>query len=261
MNSFIPVTIFPIKAFKDNYIWAMMDPERKQVFVVDPGEAVPVVRALKQHGCSLAGILLTHHHSDHSGGIEGLMQAAGQIPVIASHKSTIPEVNHPVKEGDHFDCLGIQLSVMEIPGHTLDHTAFYHDNQLVFCGDTLFSAGCGRVFEGTHNMMYDALCKLSSLKDETKIYCGHEYTLANLEFAKAVEPNNSAIQHKITQAKKLIDEIGCSLPSMMQDEKEFNPFLRCKEKEVIAASEKYMNKSLHSPVEVFSALRQWKNNF
>ena len=255
--------IIPIPALADNYIWMFFDEALKAAWIVDPGEATPVINTLNQYGLRLAGILITHHHADHCGGIAALLHHMGNIPVFGSYKSPNSFISHPLKEGDEIILTAkpdvLQFNAIEIPGHTLDHTAYYGSGGL-FCGDTLFSAGCGKVFEGTPAMMYHSLGKLKQLDDETKIYCGHEYTLANLQFAKQVEPNNPDIVNKIKSAENLLQKNGCTLPSTLQEEKTFNPFLRCDVKEVIDAAEKHAGKKLNDPVEVFATLREWKNN-
>jgi hydroxyacylglutathione hydrolase len=247
--------IIPVRALKDNYIWMLLDAKNKKSFAIDPGEAAPVIETLKRLEMGLAGILVTHHHWDHTGGIEDLLDYAGNIPVIASHRSNLMTVNHRVKDDDNIPCLNFHLKAMEIPGHTLDHTAYYINSSILFSGDTLFSAGCGRIFEGTPEMMFATLNKILTLDENTKLYCGHEYTLANLRFAEAVEPQNPEIKKKMNSIN------GCSLPSTLKDEKLFNPFLRCHIPDVIQAAEKCANKKLRSPLEVFTAIREWKNNW
>lgn len=250
-----PDNLIPIRALKDNYIWILLETSTKKAFVVDPGDAEPVINALNQLGYSLAGILITHHHWDHTGGIDELIRYENDISIVGSHRSTIKTINQPVKDGDKIHCLNFDLTAMEIPGHTLDHTAYHINGTLLFSGDTLFSAGCGRIFEGTPEMMYASLMRLMQLNNDTKLYCGHEYTLNNLRFAEIVEPNNPAIQKKIREIN------GCSLPSTLHDEKLFNPFLRCHLPDVVHAAEKYSGKKLFRPVDVFTVLREWKNNF
>lgn len=265
MQSDIPTEdIIPIRALKDNYIWTLLDKTTKKAFVVDPGDANPVIETMEKLQFTLAGILLTHHHADHSGGINELLDYAGSIPVIASHKSPIKTINRHVKNGDEVIFSNFRLQVMEIPGHTLDHIAYYtisRNPNLLFSGDTLFSAGCGRIFEGTPEMMFNSLNKLLQLNDKTKLYCGHEYTLANLRFSHEVEPNNKDIANKIEAATKIGERNGCTLPSTLRDEKTFNPFLRFENTDVIRAAEKYAGKKLNNPVEVFTVIREWKNNW
>jgi hydroxyacylglutathione hydrolase len=257
----LPKKIIPLRAFKDNYIWMIVDEITNKAFVVDPGEAAYVIEALIHASYTLNGILLTHHHYDHSGGIKELLHYAGNIPVIGSHLSTIDTINHSVKDGSEIVLSNFKFNVMEIPGHTLDHIAFYIDSQVIFCGDTLFSAGCGKIFEGTPTMMYHSLNKISELNGNTKIYCGHEYTLANLNFAQQVEPSNKYIKNKIESANIAFKGTGCTLPSSLQEEKLFNPFLRCSALSIIQSVEKYTGKQLSNPVDIFYSLREWKNKF
>ena len=247
-----------ISAFKDNYIWAIAN--EQNLFVVDPGDAQPVVEYLESHNLQLSGILLTHHHHDHSGGIDSLQAMAGNIPVYGSHKSTVKGINHPVKEGDVISVFSHEFNIMEIPGHTLDHIAFFGEKAL-FCGDTLFSAGCGRIFEGTAPMMFHSVSRLAELPSNTRVFCGHEYTLANLAFAKQVEPNNTEITVTISKTKERLETQGCSLPSTLGDEQKINPFFRCGETTVREAVENFSQKKLNSPEEVFAQLREWKNVF
>lgn len=250
------MNIFPVAALKDNYIWALASEDGKRVVVVDPGDAAPVIEMLEQRQSTLAGILVTHHHWDHTNGIAALLEYAGPIPVVGSHLSQNQYVNRRVKHGDDVMIEHVQCQAIEIPGHTLDHTAYVDASEsFVFTGDTLFSAGCGRIFEGTPAMMAESLSKLSMLNDDVKIYCGHEYTRANLKFAQTVEPDNSDI------ARKLSNLLACTLPSTLGEEKRINPFLRSHEPDVVRAAENYTNRSLPSAVEVFAVLREWKNNF
>ncbi len=249
--------IIAIRALTDNYIWALKDAQTGKVVVIDPGESEPVLAMLNEHGCTLAGILITHHHGDHTNGLEALLAHAGEIPVFGSHLSLNPFINHHVKDNEVIHCAHVRCRTMAIPGHTLDHTAYYSEqDNLVFTGDTLFSAGCGRIFEGTPEMMFTSLAKLAALNSGTRVYCGHEYTRANLGFAAAVEPQNKTVKDKLSSLPE-----GCTLPSSIGEEKNFNPFLRYAETEVIQAAEHYAGKKLDDPVAVFAVLREWKNNF
>ncbi len=252
--------IVPVKAFIDNYIWIIRNNTEHSVWVVDPGDAKPVTAYLHENKLVLKGILITHHHSDHSGGIADLLDEWGGVPVYGFIESRVPYISHFVKEGDEVNCGSLTLKVIEIPGHTLDHIAYYN-NEIIFCGDTLFSAGCGRVFEGTYEQMYHSLSKLLQMNDAQHIYCGHEYTLQNLRFAEQVEPENLFIQNKIKKVNQLLTENKPTLPSLLRDEKNMNPFFRCQESSVIQAAEQYAKISLSQPEEVFRALREWKNHF
>lgn len=252
--------IIPIRAFQDNYIWLIQQTKNAAVWVVDPGDAAPVIDRLQHADLTLAGILLTHHHRDHSGGIAELLSTAKNVPVVASWQSAITQITHPVRQDDEVSCEMTLFQVLEIPGHTLDHIAFYTPG-ILFCGDTLFSAGCGKVFEGTYAEMYASLQKLKCLPDQTHIFCGHEYTLSNLSFAAVVEPQNTVIQAKLAWAKSLAENKQPTLPSTLFAERQMNPFLRCHEKNVWQAVEQQWGRSLLNEQEVFQCLREWKNVF
>lgn len=249
--------IVPLPAFKDNYIWTLRD--RRAAAVVDPGEAGPVKDYLAREGLALAAILATHHHPDHTGGIAELVKAK-RVPVFGPKGEPIPELTHPVGEGDSVALpeLGATFSVLDIPGHTRAHVAYYGLGSL-FCGDTLFACGCGRVFEGTAEQMVASLAKLAALPDSTKVYCGHEYTLANIKFARAVEPDNEALAARETRAQALRAAGKPTLPSTLGEERATNPFLRCVEPAVVESANKYLGARLADPVRVFAAIREWKN--
>lgn len=252
-----------IPTFKDNYVWIIVDNDSKFAIVVDPGDAAPVIDYLRQHQLSLIAILITHHHHDHCGGVAELLQYYS-VPVYGKAISAETGVTQVVAESYPLKIAlanqAIQFTMMDIPGHTLDHIGFYAAESL-FCGDTLFSAGCGRLFEGTAAQMYHSLMKIIALPDATRIYCAHEYTLSNLVFAQAVEPDNIDIKQYIEVVKSLIATKKISLPSTLEQEKKINPFLRCQHPTVIKAAEQYANKKLSTAVEVFANLRAWKNHF
>ena len=250
--------IVPVSAFTDNYIWVIHD--QYYAVVVDPGEAKPVLDFLEQKKLKLAAILNTHHHFDHVGGNLELLQQF-QVPVYGPGSEAIPTVTHHLKEGDgvYLSELSLRLSILDIPGHTAGHIAYYGAN-LLFCGDTLFSCGCGRLFEGTAQQMYISLNKLARLPDETGVYCGHEYTLANINFARLVEPENQAITQLQISAEKQRKSNLPTLPSTIAMEKACNPFLRCNQPEVIRNASNYADKPLTDSVSVFAAIREWKNN-
>jgi hydroxyacylglutathione hydrolase len=252
----------PVRAFADNYIWLIEAPRRaNQVVAVDPGEAAPVKAELARSGASLAAILLTHHHPDHIGGVEELLEL-GPIRVVGPDDSRIAVRTETVRDGDRCDLsdLGLAFDILQVPGHTLSHIAFWGHGAL-FCGDTLFSAGCGRMFEGTPRQMNASLSRLRELPGETQMYCGHEYTAANLKFALAVDPHNrDALEYQ--------DRVGAmrsaglpSLPSRMSLETRVNPFLRCDTPAVRDAVSAHTGRPLEQPEDVFGALRAWKDGF
>jgi hydroxyacylglutathione hydrolase len=249
--------IVPLPAFRDNYIWTLRD--GGHAAVVDPGEAGPVQDYLAREGLELAAILATHHHPDHVGGIAELV-AAKEVPVFGPKGEPIPALTHPVGQDDRVEIPGIgaRFSVLEIPGHTRAHVAYYGLASL-FCGDTLFACGCGRVFEGTPAQMLASLQKLAALPDDTRVYCGHEYTLANIRFARTVDPQNPALAEREARAQALRDAGRPTLPSTLGEERATNPFLRCAEPAVIESANKYLGKRIGDPVSVFAAIREWKN--
>ena len=261
------LNIYPIPAFRDNYIWIIQNAEH--AVVVDPGDAFPVLDYLQSNKLQLDAILITHHHSDHTGGNLTLIDRFN-VPVYGPSEENISTVTHPVQEGDtvHLATLPLTLEVINIPGHTRGHVAYFGSSQqsqpgknILFCGDTLFASGCGRVFEGTPQQMYCSLQKLANLPDNTLVYCAHEYTLSNINFARTVEPNNIDLQKREHRVTQLRSENIPTLPTSIATEKSCNPFLRCHLSEIIQAACLYAEKKLEQPVEVFAALREWKNNF
>jgi hydroxyacylglutathione hydrolase len=251
--------VIALKALSDNYIWTLRD--ARCAAVVDPGDARPVIEYLEREKLELVAILNTHHHADHVGGNAGLL-ARWKVPVFGPHDERIREVTQRLKEGERFTLphFGIEFGVMEIPAHTRSHIAF-HGAGMVFSGDTLFAAGCGRLFEGTPAQMHDALTRLMQLPDDTRVYCGHEYTVSNVRFARAVEPDNAALRELEETAKKQREKDLPTLPSTIAQEKATNPFVRVGEPAVVAAAGKFAGRQLTDPVSVLAAVREWKNSF
>jgi len=252
--------IMPIPVLKDNYVWVIKN-QKREVVIIDPGEAAPVLKFLQEWDLNLLAILITHHHWDHVGGIEEIIEQY-KVPVYGSMIEDIPQKTHPVTDLEKFNVESFAFAVLEIPGHTLGHVAYYFKSaKALFTGDTLFCAGCGRVFEGTMQQMYSSLMKIAALPNDTRIYCGHEYTLNNLRFAELVEPDNKEIQQRMHKVKMLRDKNIPTVPSLLSDEKKTNPFLCCHLQAIISSVEKYSNRSLTNSVEVFEQLRKWKDQF
>ena len=254
--------IRPIRAFSDNYIWMIRGAsDQRVVAVVDPGDADPVFESLAEGGLSLAAILVTHHHADHAGGVPALVAATG-ARAFGPARERLPEGVRGLAHGERARLpeLGLEFDVLDIPGHTAGHIA-YSGHGVVFCGDTLFSAGCGRLFEGTPGQMLASLDKLAELPGETRIFCGHEYTEANLRFALAVEPANSAIMDYVKRVAELRARDRPSLPSTIELEKHVNPFLRCRHEAVKSSAERRAGRTLPTPVAVFAEIRSWKDTF
>ena len=257
------MNLLPLPAFTDNYIWMLHD--GREAIVVDPGDAAPVVQALQRLGVQLRAILVTHHHPDHVGGVDALRDATGAV-VYGPARERIPEPCVRLTQGDTLSALGLHFDVLDVPGHTAGHIAYYcpamDDAPLLFCGDTLFSGGCGRLFEGTPAQMLDSLDQLAALPDSTRVCCTHEYTLSNLQFARTVEPGNAKLLHYSSQCEALRANDQPTLPSYIALERDINPFLRVRHTAVAQAAHDHdaqVNQA--DAVAVLAALRQWKNEF
>ncbi|HEY1312464.1 MAG TPA: hydroxyacylglutathione hydrolase [Steroidobacteraceae bacterium] len=256
------LSVRPVRAFSDNYIWLIDSPRAPgQVVAVDPGDAAPVMAELQRSGLSLAAIFLTHHHADHIGGVSALLRR-GAVPVIGPDDERIPGRTLTVRDGERCELadMGLSFEILQVPGHTLSHIAFWGHDAL-FCGDTLFSAGCGRMFEGTPTQMNASLTKLRNLPPHTRMYCGHEYTAANLRFALAVDPANGAALDYQRRVVSLRAQDQPTLPSTMELETRVNPFLRCDDPKVVAAAAAHAGTAPQGGAEVFGVLRAWKDQF
>lgn len=258
------ILIEPIPAFADNYIWTLRQPQNPRVALVDPGDARAVLESLRQQGLELASILLTHHHRDHIGGVAALQAAWPRVEVIASEDARIPGATRRVGDGERLRLpdLGLDFRVLGVPGHTSSHLAYLTTDSeppALFCGDTLFSVGCGRVFDGTAEQLAASLRRLAALAPATLCYCAHEYTLENIGFAHWVEPENPALAERAGDAERLRAAGEPTVPSSLAVELATNPFLRVDQPGVIAAAERAAGRRLNGPTEVFAALRRWKD--
>jgi len=254
--------VSPVRAFADNYLWLIHAPARREdVVAVDPGDARPVQAALEQHGLRLRAVFVTHHHPDHVGGVRELAARHG-VEVFGPARETMPCAVRPLAGGDVVSLadLGLHFQVMDVPGHTAGHIA-YHGHGSLFCGDTLFSAGCGRLFEGTPAQMLASLDSIAALPDDTRIFCAHEYTLGNLAFAAVVEPGNAAVLETLEATRKLRERAAITLPARLGHERRINPFLRCREPSVRTAAEAHAGQELPEAVDVFATVRAWKDGF
>lgn len=265
-----------LPAFQDNYLWVLDDGQF--ACAIDPGDAAPVQAWLAQANLTLSAILLTHHHPDHTGGVADLLGAQPDLPVYGPALDEIGGVNHPLLGDETLQVLGadgqaVTLQVLPTPGHTHGHIAYFLAGQAglapqLFCGDTLFSVGCGRLFEGTPEQMHASLQRLAQLPSDTRVCCAHEYTLSNIAFALAIEPQNPALQAWASQARQLREAGKATVPTTLAQELATNPFLRCTEPTVQAAVKTHMAQThggdAHLPMQpsaVFAALRAWKNTF
>ena len=253
--------LIPIPAFADNYLWLLHDGQR--ALVVDPGDAAPVQRVLQENALQLAAILVTHHHADHTGGVDTLRNATG-AKVYGPASERIPGPFVPLKGGDIARAMDLDFQVIDVPGHTSGHIAYYtpdmNGKPLLFCGDTLFSGGCGRLFEGTPAQMLASLDKLAALPGNTVVCCTHEYTLSNLRFALAVDPGNSALATYHAECVKLREADQPTLPTSIAQELLINPFLRTRQTALISSA-RHFDAAARDDTSVFAAIRQWKNQF
>ena len=251
--------VHAVPAFKDNYLWVIA--EGGHAAVVDPGDAAPIEQFLAGHGLELTAILATHHHADHVGGVPALV-SHWRCPVYGPAHDGVSGLDRKLGEGERVRVPGMQLefSVLDVPGHTAGHIAYVHP-EAVFCGDTLFACGCGRLFEGTPAQMAGSLAKLAALPGETRVYCAHEYTMANIRFAQAVEPGNARLAARAERDGARRSRGEATVPSTIGEERATNPFLRCQEPEVVASAERHAGRKLASKVDVFAEIREWKNHF
>ena len=255
-----------IPAFEDNYLWLVfIDQRRQHAAAVDPGSASEVLAALRKSSSRLDDILITHHHADHIGGVEDLLDVFPHARVYGPPDERIKGLSDPVRGGDRL-CLNdssIRFEVMDVPGHTRSHIAYYSESASgtprLFCGDTLFACGCGRLFEGSAEQMCASLEKIRNLPAATRVYCAHEYTLDNIAFAKWVEPDNPQLLARENEARSLRDRGEPTVPSLLESERQTNPFLRWDQPSVIAAAERHAGRSLSSPAQVFGEIRSWKD--
>lgn len=255
------LNVTPVRAFKDNYIWLIHSADGASVAIVDPGDAGPVVNYLQNQSITPIAILITHHHWDHTGGVRQLLDHYPNLAVYGPPNPRIATITHPLNEGMTVTLaeLNVCFQVLEIPGHTMDHIAYYGEGKL-FCGDTLFGAGCGRLFEGTPELMHKSLSKLAALPGDTLVHCGHEYTLDNIAFAKWVEPDNVDLLKREKDTQRLRQQDIPSVPSELDLERRTNPFLRFDVPNVIHAAENFAKRPLTAGAETFGVVRFWKDS-
>ncbi len=258
-------SIITVPAFSDNYIWLICDENKQYAAIVDPGDSIPVISALEKHAIQPVAILITHFHHDHVGGIAGILEQYPDLPVYGPAQESIPHMTQPLDGGEaiSFEALKTEFNVMNVPGHTAGHIAYFSEEKgtgsKLFCGDTLFAAGCGRVFNGTLKDLHDSLQRIKQLPEETLIYCAHEYTLDNLGFAKWVEPDSGDILAREEAEMALIDNDQATIPSRLSLELETNPFLRTDQPHIKQRVAQATGKTLHNSTDVFAAMRTWKD--
>ncbi|RRJ85472.1 hydroxyacylglutathione hydrolase [Aestuariirhabdus litorea] len=257
------MTLTPVPAFNDNYIWCLSRGDR--AWVVDPGDATPVMEHLKREGLALEGVLITHHHPDHTGGISTLSAEHPDLVVVGPDNPRINGLTRRINEGESVELLGCHFDVLATPGHTLDHLCYFSDTEqqrpILFCGDTLFAGGCGRLFEGTATQMLNSLQKLAALPPRTQVCAAHEYTLSNLAFALAVEPDNPELQQRLAHCQQLREQNTPTLPSSLQEELNSNPFMRTREPSVVEAAQRQGAETTEDESAIFAAIRSWKDRF
>jgi hydroxyacylglutathione hydrolase len=255
------MTVEPVRAFADNYIWMILNDAGSHCAIVDPGDAAPVIQWLEREGVEPVALLITHHHGDHVGGIRGLLSGFPHLEVYGPASERIPGMTQPLGEGDtvRLDSLSVEFQVLDVPGHTAGHIAYLGEGAL-FCGDTLFAGGCGRVFDGTFQQLCDSLKKIRALPGDTLVYCAHEYTLDNLGFAKWVEPANQDLLARDDEDMALQERGIPTVPSRLSLEKATNPFLRFDHPAVIQRAEEQAGRPLADACSVFTVLRQWKDS-
>jgi hydroxyacylglutathione hydrolase len=256
------MNLIPLPAFSDNYIWLLQHQGRS--LVVDPGQAEPVTRWLDENQHQLDCILVTHHHGDHTGGVASLQQQWG-AKVYGPASETLPFEYEPLKQGDIFSWADLVFQTLDVPGHTAGHIAYWSkpssQEPILFCGDTLFSGGCGRIFEGTPAQMLHAMDTLSALPGNTRVCCAHEYTMSNLKFALAVEPDNQALLTYAHQCANKRSQNLPTLPAQLATELKINPFLRSRQNSVIQAVKAFDPQTSDQDVDIFARLRAWKNDY
>lgn len=254
------IQVIYVPAFTDNYIWLITNEERKHVAIVDPGDAQPVIEELQNRDLQPIAILITHHHHDHVGGISKLLATYPGLPVYGPAKENIPHMTQPLSEAQEVTLqeLGLRFRVLDVPGHTAGHIAYYGENSL-FCGDTLFANGCGRVFDGSLAELHKSLQRIAQLPAKTVVYCTHEYTVDNIGFAKWVEPDNAKLDERLEECWELLDNGRATVPFELGSEFETNPFMRTHIPEVIAKAEEVAGRETHTSDDVFAILRIWKD--
>jgi hydroxyacylglutathione hydrolase len=263
------IKVHTLPAFNDNYLWLFHLEGSSDAYVVDPGDANVVIEALRDLSLDLSGILITHHHGDHTGGIGALLEHKA-VPVFGPDSANIPQITQTFRQGEILELApNLKFDVLEVPGHTLDHIAWFCNTQalshpqapLLFCGDTLFAGGCGRLFEGSPSQMLNSLSKLAALPSDTAVHCAHEYTLANLAFAQVADPENKALKARSEEAKALRQAGKPTVPSALSQELNTNPFLRCARPELLRSARNFKASTGDQAAEVFASIREWKDSF